>query len=112
MADGLAPGEHIFHIATVDDWRAAERAGDYRVSTLGRSLAEEGYIHASRAGQVDGVRSAFYSAPDQRLVLLEIDPALLDVELRLEVPPGADEAFPHIYGPLVTGAVVGVRDLG
>ena len=37
-------------------------------------------------------------------MLLEIDPALLDVELRLEVPPGADEAFPHIYGPLVTGA--------
>ena len=32
MADGLAPGEHIFHIATVDDWRAAERAGDYRVT--------------------------------------------------------------------------------
>ena len=111
MGDGLAPGEHIFHIATVDDWRAAERAGDYRVSTLGRSLADEGFIHASRSGQVDGVRAAFYSGPDLRLVMLEIDPALLDVELRLEVPPGADEAFPHIYGPLATGAVVGVREL-
>jgi len=111
MGAGLAPGEHIFHIATVDDWRAAERAGDYRVSTLGRSLAEEGFIHASRSGQVEGVRAAFYSAPALRLVLLEIDPELLDVELRLEVPPGADEAFPHIYGPLVTGAVVSVREL-
>ena len=112
MTDGiLAPGEHIFHIATVDDWQAALHAGDYRVSTLGRSLADEGFIHASRSEQLDGVRAAFYSDPALRLVLLEIDPARLDVELRLEVPPGADEAFPHIYGPLRTDAVVTVREL-
>jgi uncharacterized protein (DUF952 family) len=109
--DGLAPGEHIFHIATVDEWQAAQLAGDYRVSTLGRSLADEGFIHASRADQVDGVRNAFYADPGLRLVLLEIDPARLDVELRLEVPPGAEAAFPHIYGPLRTDAVVAVRDL-
>jgi uncharacterized protein (DUF952 family) len=111
MTDELAPGEHIFHIARVEDWRAAQLAGDYRVSTLGRSLLEEGFIHASRAGQVEGVRAAFYADPGLRLVLLEIDPARLDVDLRLEVPPGADEAFPHIYGPLSTDAVVAVRDL-
>jgi glutathione S-transferase len=107
----LAPGEHIFHIARVEDWQAAQRAGDYRVSTLGRSLVDEGFIHAARVGQVEGVRAAFYADPGLRLVLLEIDPARLDVDLRLEVPPGADEAFPHIYGPLSTDAVVDVRDL-
>jgi uncharacterized protein (DUF952 family) len=107
----LASGEHIFHIATVDDWQAALLAGDYRVSTLGRSLAEEGFIHASRADQVDGVRTAFYAEPGLRLVLLEIDPARLDVELRLEVPAGAKAAFPHIYGPLRTDAVVAVSEL-
>jgi uncharacterized protein (DUF952 family) len=111
MTENLSPGEHIFHIATVDDWQAAQRSGDYRISTLGRSLAEEGFIHASRSDQVEGVRTAFYADPGLRLVLLEIDPSLLDVELRLEVPPGAEEAFPHIYGPLRTEAVVGVRDL-
>jgi glutathione S-transferase len=109
--DELGPGEHIFHIATVDDWQAAQRSGDYRVSTLGRSLAEEGFIHASRRDQVGGVRSAFYADPGLRLVLLEIDPSRLDVELRLEVPPGADEAFPHVYGPLRLDAVVEVREL-
>ena len=109
--ESLSPGEHIFHIATVDDWQAAQRSGDYRVSTLGRSLADEGFIHASRREQVGGVRAAFYADPSLRLVLLEIDPSRLDVELRLEVPPGAEEAFPHIYGPLRTEAVVGVRDL-
>jgi uncharacterized protein (DUF952 family) len=107
----LASGEHIFHIATVEDWQAALLAGDYRVSTMGRSLAEEGFIHASRADQVDGVRTAFYADPGLRLVLLEIDPARLDVELRLEVPPGAEAAFPHIYGPLHTDAVVAVSEL-
>jgi glutathione S-transferase len=111
-ADDLAPGEHIFHIAQVADWRAAQRSGDYRVSTLGRSLADEGFIHASRRDQVDGVRTLFYADPSLRLVLLEIDPVRLDVEVRLEVPPGADEAFPHIYGPLGIDAVVAVRDLG
>jgi glutathione S-transferase len=107
----LTPGEHIFHISTVDDWQAAQRAGDYRVSTLGRSLADEGYIHASRIGQVEGVRAGFYADPGLSLVLLEIDPTRLGVEVRLEVPPGGGEAFPHIYGPLVTDAVVGVTDL-
>ena len=107
----LTPGEHIFHIADVDDWAAALVAGDYRVSTRGVSLADEGFIHASRGSQVEGVRAAFYADPSLRLVLLEIDPARLDVELRLEVPPGADEAFPHIYGPLRTGAVVATREL-
>ena len=109
--DRLGPGEHIFHISTVEDWQAAQRAGDYRVSTLGRSLADEGYIHASRSGQVEGVRAGFYADPGLRLVLLEIDPARLGVELRLEVPPGGEEAFPHIYGPLVTDAVVAVTDI-
>jgi uncharacterized protein (DUF952 family) len=109
--DRLDPGEHIFHIATVDDWAAAVEAGDYRVSTLGVSLADEGFIHASRRGQVEGVRAAFYDDPGLRLVLLEIDPARLGVELRLEFPPGADQAFPHIYGPLSTDAVVAVSEL-
>jgi uncharacterized protein (DUF952 family) len=109
--DGLAPGEHIFHIATADDWRAAVVTGDYRTSTAGRSLADEGYIHASRRGQVEGVRAAFYADAGLPLVLLEIDPDRLEVELRLEVPPGADEAYPHIYGPIPVDSVVGVRDL-
>jgi uncharacterized protein (DUF952 family) len=107
----LDPGEHIFHIATVADWETALATGAYRISTLGRTLDEEGFIHASRQGQVEGVRRAFYAGLTEPLVLLEIDPDRLDVELRVEVPAGAAEAFPHIYGPLPVGAVVGVRPL-
>jgi uncharacterized protein (DUF952 family) len=106
----LDPGEHIFHLATPGDWSAAQDVGEYRISTRGRTLEEEGFIHASRAGQVEGVRSAYY-ADLSDLLLLDIDPALLTSPLRLEVPPGADEAFPHIYGPLDVDAVVTVRAL-
>jgi uncharacterized protein (DUF952 family) len=109
--DRLSPGEHIFHIATVDDWQAAQEAGDYRVSTLGRSLADQGFIHASRRDQVEGVRSAIYAHAGLPLVLLEIDPGRLGVELVLEAPPDADEVYPHIYGPLPVDAVVAVREI-
>jgi uncharacterized protein (DUF952 family) len=108
---GLDPGEHVFHIALARDWAAAQEAGDYRVSTIGRSLAEEGFVHASRRHQVAGVHAAFYAGAGEPLVLLEIDPALLDVPLVLEVPADADEAFPHVYGPVPVRAVVGVTDL-
>jgi len=75
-------------------------------------LPEEGFLHASYAHQWQGVRDAYYADVTEPLVLLEVDPALLDVPVVEEVPVGGDEAFPHVYGPLVTGAVVSVRDLG
>ena len=106
----LQPGEHVFHLALRRDWDAARSAGAYGVSTLGRSLDEEGFIHASRRHQWRAVREAFYAQVEEPLVLLEIDPARLDCELRLEVPPDADEPFPHLYGPLTPAAVVAVHD--
>jgi len=97
----------IFHIALLSDWEQAQRAGSYTVSTRGRSLAEEGFIHASRADQWTGVRDRFYADVDAPLVLLQIDPALLDVPVVEEAAePGSLVTFPHIYGPLPAGAVV------
>ena len=40
----------IYHIATTADWDRAGRDGEYTTSTRGRTLAEEGFIHASTAG--------------------------------------------------------------
>jgi glutathione S-transferase len=108
---GADPPERIFHIATVADWEAAQVVGDYRVSTLGRSLEQEGFLHASHADQWQAVYDAFYAGLDEPLVLLEIDPGLLGVPVVEEAPPGTDKVFPHIYGPLPVGAVVGTRAL-
>ncbi len=105
--------ERLFHLALRRDWEEARQseAGEYRVSTRGRTLAEEGFLHASFEHQWQGVRDAYYADVTEPLVLLEVDPDLLDVPLVVETPEGADEAFPHIYGPLPVAAVVAVREL-
>lgn len=96
----------IFHIATVADWEGAQRAGSYTTSTRGRTLAEEGFIHASREDQWRGVRERFYADVDEPLVLLTIDTDRLVSPVVEEAPGGGvDETFPHIYGPLNTDAV-------
>ncbi len=102
----------IFHIATEADWAQARATGAYTTSTVGVTLEEEGYLHASREDQWEGVRDRYYSDPTEPLVLLEIDTDLLDVPWVEERPaPEATETFPHIYGPLSRSAVVAVTPL-
>jgi uncharacterized protein (DUF952 family) len=98
----------IYHIAAGTDWAQAQRDGQYTMSTRGLSLAEQGYIHASTAGQVAPVANAFYrGVPD--LLLLVIDPERVGPEIRYEAVPGQDQPYPHIYGPLNIDAVVAAR---
>jgi uncharacterized protein (DUF952 family) len=98
----------IYHIALAQDWAQAQRDGQYTTSTRGRTLAEEGFIHASTAAQVDQVADAFYrDAPD--LVLLVIDTERVGSPIRYEFVPGQADPYPHIYGPLNPDAVVEAR---
>ena len=39
--------EPLFHLALADDWRDAQDAGAYRISTIGMTLDEVGFIHLS-----------------------------------------------------------------
>jgi glutathione S-transferase len=97
----------IYHVATKADWERAQRDGAYTTSTLGLTLEDEGFIHASRADQWQLVRERYYAGVAEPLVLLEIDTDLLDVPWVEEPPaPGVEETFPHIYGPLDPAAVV------
>jgi uncharacterized protein (DUF952 family) len=99
----------IFHVATAADWAAAVRSGRYTTSTRDRSLADEGFLHASYRHQVAGVLERFYGDVTEPLVLLTIDTDRLEVPWR-EDPVGR-EHFPHIYGPLTPEAVVEVGPL-
>jgi uncharacterized protein (DUF952 family) len=99
----------IYHIATRSDWARAQHDGEYSTSTIGRSLADEGFIHASQATQVADVANAFYRGVTDELVLLVIDPDLVRAPIRYEHVPGAEDPFPHIYGQLNLDAVLEAR---
>jgi uncharacterized protein (DUF952 family) len=100
----------ILHLALASDWDDARRSGSYRVSTRGRTLEQEGFIHASHAHQWQGVRDRFYADVTEPLVLLFIDPDRLRAPVREEQV--GTESFPHIYGPVDADAVVEVRPVG
>ncbi|HZU40467.1 MAG TPA: DUF952 domain-containing protein [Solirubrobacteraceae bacterium] len=105
--DREAAGEPLFHIARAEDWARARRSGGYRVSTLGRTLEQEGFIHLSFARQVKTVADAFYRNAGE-LVLLRLDPRRLAAPVRVEAVAGSDERFPHLYGELNLDAVIEV----
>ena len=102
----------LFHIALASDWEEARAAGEYRVSTVGRTLEEEGFLHMSYAAQWPGVLAAYYRDVTEPLVLLEVDPGRVGSPVVVEAPAGAPQGaggFPHVYGPLPVDAVVAVH---
>jgi uncharacterized protein (DUF952 family) len=95
----------ILHITTRADY---EPGKPYRAP----SLDTEGFLHCSDFGSVHLPANRLFAGRTD-LVLLEIDPAKLDVPLRWEpgVPPDPNGAwFPHVYGPIPPEAVVAVHE--
>ncbi|MGA5320348.1 DUF952 domain-containing protein [Streptomyces seoulensis] len=101
----------ILHLTERALWEEACEQGSYEVSTRGRTLAEVGYIHCSTRAQLPRVAAFLYGEEPGRddLVVLVVDPALLDAPLRYEAMPPAGEEFPHVYGALPVSAVVDVE---
>lgn len=86
------------------------RAEPYRRSTLGKSLADEGFIHCSFATQVETIAELVYRGRTD-VVLLVIDPSRLGAEVRVENLDGGEGLFPHIYGELPIDAVTHAHEL-
>ena len=72
--------KNIFLLPQADKWRAALAAGEYRWSTLDRTL-EEGVHPRQRGAPVGGHAGTLYAAYEGELVLLTVDPERLDVPL-------------------------------
>ncbi len=97
--EGGATDDHLLHVLERERWGAVEDV--YRPE----SLDSEGFVHLSTVDSILGV-AAYNHADADDPVLLVVDPADLDVEVRYEEMPSG--AFPHVYGPIDHGAVVEV----
>jgi uncharacterized protein (DUF952 family) len=102
----------ILHITSKVEWLEAQERREY----IAPSLQSEGFIHCSTEKQVLHVANAFYRGRTD-LVLLQIDEAKLNSELKWEPPAGPpapghfpSDLFPHIYGPINLTAVSAVFD--
>jgi len=91
----------ILHITSKNEWEKAKAAGVYTAP----SLEKAGFIHCSLAHQIPAV--ANYNFKGQHgLVLLEIDEAKLQHEVKYEDLWNEGQLYPHIYGALNTDAVL------
>ncbi|WP_031163328.1 DUF952 domain-containing protein [Streptomyces durhamensis] len=105
---------HIFHITERSLWEKAREHGAYEMSSPGRTLQEEGFIHFSTREQLPRIAARLYGdydGPDE-LVVLVVDPALVDVPVKYEAMKPGGEEFPHVYGPVPADAVVDVERWG
>ncbi|RFA17153.1 hypothetical protein B7R22_01060 [Subtercola boreus] len=92
----------IFHIARAADWQAATIAGAYTVSSSTATLAEEGFIHASTAAQLDATAGRFYRDIHEPLVVLVMDDQQITAAGTAVVheEAGNGERYPHLFGPI------------
>ena len=96
----------VLHLAEAAHWDHALRTGEYRWSTLGRTLEEVGFVHCATPEQVPGVLSRYYASYTGDLVVLTVDPMRLAAPLQWDVvDTGTGERFPHVYGPITPDAV-------
>jgi uncharacterized protein (DUF952 family) len=95
-------GRVLLHLCGEDDW--------WRAQAVGGIDPGAGFVHLSTPEQVHLPANRLYRGrPD--LVLLHIDPALLESPVRWEpgVPTDPESMlFPHLYGPLPARAVTNV----
>ena len=98
--------EPIYKICARGAWENACRAGHFTGST---DDLRDGFIHFSTAEQLEGTLAKHFSGQAD-LVLVQVDPRALAMEVRWEASTGG-KLYPHLYGPLPTAAAVRVSPL-
>jgi len=96
----------IYHITTAQEWQDALQKKFYEAP----SLQAEGFIHCSKAEQVQGVLERYFKGKTA-LVKLTIDTTKLTHQLQYDFSPSTNETFPHVYGVINIEAVVEAQNL-
>lgn len=104
----------IYHIVTEAEFQDCFNGDVY----IPPSLAECGFIHCALKSSVVPVANDFFAAEMGHLLLLEIDTDKLESEVKYEsaapvsgggvVHLESAPVFPHVYGPINSGAIVGI----
>lgn len=95
----------IYHLAPAEHYESCDDSAPY----VPEGFEAEGFIHCT-----DGIRNVvdvgnrYYRADPQPYVLLAIDPARVQAEIRYE---DAARIYPHIHGPLNRDAIVAVAPM-
>lgn len=107
----------MFHLVLASEWKAGWRDGQYTPARF----AADGFVHCCEdAATTLMVATAYFSRAAEEVLVVELDEALLGVEVRREAPVSVDGAahahhdgrkFPHVYGPIPAKAVVRVVSL-
>lgn len=106
----------LLHLALESEWKAGQRDGRYTP----RRFAADGFVHCCGDRETAAqVVAAYYSTRTEPLLLLTLDEARLDVEVKWESPAPPDgrthahhageRRFPHVYGSIPLAAVVSVE---
>ncbi len=103
--------EPLLHLAESPLWEAARGTGTYEMSTRGRTLQEEGFIHLSLPHQLPVWHGCCTGPTTGTSWSWSSTPGRLADPVRYEAMKPGGEEFPHLYGPLPVGAVVEVRRL-
>jgi beta-hydroxylase len=93
-----------YKILTAPQWAQFQADGIFHGAPI--DLADR-YIHLSAADQLQGTLIKHF-AGQSGLVIAEIDLAALGDAVKWEVSRGG-ALFPHVYGPIPMGTVLGVR---
>ena len=94
----------IFHITDIATWKGKRSKTHYN------GFQQHGFIHTSTFNQLEGTHLKYFKGRSQ-LLLLTIDPLLVNAEIRYEDLMGEGQLFPHIYGNLNLDAVVRIEEL-
>ncbi|HEY0654302.1 MAG TPA: DUF952 domain-containing protein [Chryseosolibacter sp.] len=89
----------IYHITTEKEWADSAAKAEYAPA----AFEKEGFIHASRLNQLEGVMQRYYSGRAD-LLLLCIEERKLQCDLIYE-PSANKELYPHLYGKLNKDAI-------
>ncbi|MBN1231542.1 MAG: DUF952 domain-containing protein [Anaerolineales bacterium] len=95
----------IYHLCERNVWENAQNQGIYE----NPSLDSEGFIHCSKADQLEEVANRYY-AGNTNLLVLVIDTCQLTPEIIWEDTSGHG-VYPHIYGAINLSSISAVMPI-